>query len=297
MKPQPKARGHSLLRVVVFGDPHLTLEPPGNRDPATWVAEVEHLFKQVYEVAEQCRADRVACTGDWFHSKGRTSFATLVWAMRLIEPIVKRFGPIITAIGNHDIIGNNVTSVVSQPLGVLMRAGLVTAESQQHVSPVHYGNDYATRVRRSKFVKTLYITHGDDLEQPATTGDVVINGHIHAPPKDGTTSYSAFNLGCLNRVSITEAAWEPRVAVVTIREALPSVTFVTLPLLAVGDSAFVVDRLAPTDSTTANEFAQSLIDDNAAIDPVMMLRRYAEQTSGTTREGVALAVRLIEESV
>lgn len=115
-----------VLRGVAFGDPHVTVNPPGWRTPETWGAEFESLMAQVLTLATQVRADFVACPGDWFHSKASSSHADVLRVIRATAPIVDKFGPILTIPGNHDMVGHNVADASKrQPIAVLEAAGVI----------------------------------------------------------------------------------------------------------------------------------------------------------------------------
>lgn len=121
----------SVFRVMVVGDPHCAVDPPGSVNPVGYRDEYEGLWSQVLDQARSFRAHRVACTGDWFHRKGNTNHGDVRWMMRLLRPIVAEFGPVDTVAGNHDMQGHNVAdSLERQPVAVLEAAGLVRRVDQ-----------------------------------------------------------------------------------------------------------------------------------------------------------------------
>ena len=117
MKPKQAITG------IVFGDVHWTDTPPMSRS-ANYLADLSSILEQIGAIARTMKVDFVACTGDWFHSKGNTSNRAVC---RLIECLQTNFDrPILTIPGNHDMIGDNVDSIKDgQPFHLLELAGVV----------------------------------------------------------------------------------------------------------------------------------------------------------------------------
>lgn len=114
------------FRGLIVGDPHIAVRPPGWRTPETWDKEFESLMGQVYDLAVQFSVDFVACTGDWFHSKAASSHADVLRGIRGTSRIVEHFGPILSGLGNHDMVGHSISDADRrQPIAVLEAAGTI----------------------------------------------------------------------------------------------------------------------------------------------------------------------------
>lgn len=318
-------------RVLVFGDPHFALPAPASRDPATWTTEVESLCEQILAMARLGRVDRVACVADWFHSKGDTSHECVRWAMGLLRPIVETCGPILTIAGNHDMVGNNVNdSHIRQPISVLAAAGLVqrvdeepffAKKGQQSfaVLGLSYGRKQTwpgDPFPKYKDLPQFWLTHEDVTgpEQIMLGGPggprAIVNGHIHCPEEPRVLTGAAdentikfLNIGVLNRVSIAEADWVPRVALVTLRSCAVTIKTAPLELVAPGRRAFVDGAEDPrsTDPETLGFLGEMgrklLVGESDAFDPSVMLDRLIGVIeSSPDSEVVVLAKRFLEEA-
>lgn len=234
----------SKARIVVVGDPHFIRNPTSRKD---YPYELEQLWLQVGKIARQVKADRVACTADWFHSKNNARVGDVALAARCIHPIAESFGSILSGEGNHDV---SVTSE-DRPVSALIEAGLVeTAVRGLLTLTSQSGLTYEVRAMSfnekpnlsSWYTRTssdplLLLTHADFtsfnvLRVKARSPIAVINGHLH--DKQFVTQ-SAPNhvfacVGVMGRVSIAERNITPNVAVVTLTPTTATVRLIPLSL-------------------------------------------------------------------
>jgi hypothetical protein len=91
-------------KLVVFNDPHYSRTEPECRAPS-YPQEILEKLHAVARIARKIEAPAIACTGDWFHRKGRVTFheqgdllAVLSgWRAAGITPL--------GILGNHDVPG------------------------------------------------------------------------------------------------------------------------------------------------------------------------------------------------
>jgi hypothetical protein len=320
-------KSEPTFRAVVFGDPHLALPAPASRDPATFQAETESLFEQVAEIARLSKADAVACPGDWFHLKGSTTHETVRWAMDLLRPIVKRYGPVLTVAGNHDMIGNNQDdSTQRQPIAVLEAAGLIhrvdLKAAEYEVGGQKFlvtGMSYPWKLFPKVRLPYLHLLHYDpDSDGYASAARAVrdddergspwcaVNGHLHAPTDlnmdalDNGADHAFVPLGTLTRVSRPEADWVPRLAVVRLTKTSASYRFVSLRPTVPGLEGYTRDEAADTnvaDCASLRQFAEYLSrEGDKGDDPMRTLDQYLkDHPEGRTREGIDRARELLKE--
>lgn len=91
-------------------------------------------FHKVAEIAEKLKACAIACTGDWFHRKGKVTFAEANDLLAILSRWrQKGFAPI-GILGNHDII--SIEAMDTRPAGSFIHSGLLQlldAEPYTHV--------------------------------------------------------------------------------------------------------------------------------------------------------------------
>lgn len=319
--------------AIVFGDPHIATRPPGWRTPETWGGEFESLIRQIHAVAKQFGADRVCCTGDWFHSKAASSHEDVLRAIRALTPLVEDFGPVLSTIGNHDMVGHNIEDAARrQPIAVLAAAGLIrrvdlTPEEIKKgdetflVNGIAYAPGYprpAKATCKDDVSGELILTHHDlyldDKKGPAAVqvlntstrysdSDSVafVNGHIHddqgiAQSDDKTQAF--VNAGSLARVSLSEADLIPVVALVRFRDRKIYVKLLSLQV-APASEAFAADADAVTDPRVGADldaFLKFIDHDDAPHATVESLLRSFAQRRGDP-EGVIEAAASVLASV
>lgn len=97
-----------------------------DRNPASWKgdypAEILDSLRQVGDLAKRHNAQAVLDGGDFFHVKAsvRTSHATIIKVVALHKNYPC---PTYCVEGNHDITGDNLSTIEQQPLGVLYETG------------------------------------------------------------------------------------------------------------------------------------------------------------------------------
>ena len=122
--PPTKPRADDVV-LLTCNDLHLTDVAPAARLD-NYVDEMFGLLDQIAQAAEKTRANAVCIAGDIFHSKDRPMGAPLLgrlvdWCKRL-----ERNGTAVLIVpGNHDLRYNNLDTLPLQPLGVLLKAGVM----------------------------------------------------------------------------------------------------------------------------------------------------------------------------
>jgi DNA repair exonuclease SbcCD nuclease subunit len=112
----------SEIRLFTSSDEHLSDRTPGFRKDDYRAAILAKLAWQG-KMAEKFGAQAILRGGDFFHAKSptRTSMATLVSAMATHGGYLC---PTYAVVGNHDMVDNDLSTLVKQPLGVLFESKL-----------------------------------------------------------------------------------------------------------------------------------------------------------------------------
>lgn len=107
--------------IVVANDTHFDAKGPVCRDSHY----LRDLSRKMFELAELSRnAQFVIFTGDVIHRKVGRNVTHLT--VRVTIALLKRFKcPVLLVLGNHDLMGNQVSTVITQPIGVLLEAGVM----------------------------------------------------------------------------------------------------------------------------------------------------------------------------
>ncbi|KKM05151.1 hypothetical protein LCGC14_1756980 [marine sediment metagenome] len=204
-------------------------------------------------------------TGDVFHVK-RPSFVSHALMQRLIDLFGEWPGRRLVILGNHDMGPAGVESVSRQPIGVLLRAGVLELMTEDlaltvddrcvQLSPVHYADDAVPEhytLRRMKGVDlAIVVAHGAIMppkQSPPfdhvsasdidTTGcDLLCYGHIHEDHgvyKVGSCRF--VNFGSLGRVART--GYNRRDVSVAVVSGDGTVTKVRLDTALPADEVFI----------------------------------------------------------
>lgn len=107
--------------VIIVNDSHFDARGPVCRDSYY----LRDLSRKMIELSELSRnAQAVLFTGDVIHRKVGRNVSHLT--VRVTIALLKRFKcPVLLVLGNHDILGNQVATVATQPIGVLLEAGVM----------------------------------------------------------------------------------------------------------------------------------------------------------------------------
>lgn len=109
--------------ILIINDVHIADRPPLGR--------IEGYTDQIMAKLEECRqlareqgCDVTLWTGDFFHNK-RPSFVSHALMQRLLDLLREWPGRKYIVVGNHDMSEAGMASLPRQPLGVLLRAGVL----------------------------------------------------------------------------------------------------------------------------------------------------------------------------
>ena len=193
-----------MPKFIIFNDPHYTETPPRMRKD-TYGADILSKIDEVILLSEQHNCDAILCTGDIFHRKGDVTHSEV---FKLMSVLKKAKVPILTILGNHDIIGYNFDSYKTRAIGTLIKSDIIKLlDSKEYrfdnvvVSGKSYNNRYDQPGSKSYYLPykklkeelSIHLTHGmlmfdkafpfggsTTLEQIKDTDcDVIINGHYH----------------------------------------------------------------------------------------------------------------------
>lgn len=113
-----------MPRLVVFNDPHYTVEPPECRAD-TYRTEVLAKFHEVARLAVKLKAAAIGCTGDWFHRKGKVTFRESNDLLAVLSGWRKLGLEVVGILGNHDIAGHALESMDSRAVGTFVHSKIL----------------------------------------------------------------------------------------------------------------------------------------------------------------------------
>lgn len=229
-----------MAKYLCVNDIHATRRPPSSCTETYWPDLLDLLY-QTTDVARERDVRAVVWAGDVFHHKApsRTDHGLV---QDLIEVIRAHPCPLLIVPGNHDLQHDRLDSIdVTQPLGVLFKAGARRLEGRSAAFPHLYGVPWQQQwsaegvraalrgYREDEFAQHggLVVTHAPIYppgSEPGYEGaeytpanwwsgsmDVrgsVLYGHIHEPHgvwRHGTGEGVTFcNFGALSRGSLDE---------------------------------------------------------------------------------------------
>ena len=109
-------------RLVLFNDPHYSRTEPECRE-REYGRTILRKMQDVARVAIALKAEAVACTGDWFHRKGKVTFAEANDLLAVLSNWRTGLGLRVGGIlGNHDIAGHSLDSLDNRAAGALVRS-------------------------------------------------------------------------------------------------------------------------------------------------------------------------------
>lgn len=199
-----------MRSILIVGDIHLS-----DKNPISRIDDYnEAIFKkldQIYFIAVENRVDGLVLLGDIFHLKSasRNSYRTVIRMMQYIKRFKAVGIPVLKLVGNHDLIHGDITSVRTQPIGVLgemdnVYDGLLINVAH-HIDMQVIGIDYTNEPMDKQLERIQSIErtarcmvvclHTNVAESGALFKevairtdeitnkniDVIVNGHIHYP--------------------------------------------------------------------------------------------------------------------
>lgn len=112
----------AMTRLLVINDLHLADKPIGRRI-GDYRAQMFAKLEECWSIYQKAKCDALIVTGDIFHYRGARVSHSLVG--ELLEYFSLFDDRAFLILGNHDMVGGNPDSVEDQPLGVLLKAGVV----------------------------------------------------------------------------------------------------------------------------------------------------------------------------
>ena len=224
------------MKFLVVNDPHISARTPESRSDDYSVAMLKKL-KEIVDLANSNKVEALFFTGDFFHYKDpvRTPHRLIISVMDILTELKH---PAYCTLGNHDLEGGSLESIVEQPLGVLLASGhLKNVEQvifpngsrpvQVTFHPYEYGkpDSFLTRIetqqRNSNSIYVEVVHAGiipvgsmqfDDtifLDNIWGRGrwDIVCSGHIHNDMGVVRNSSGRYfcNVGAISRGTIAES--------------------------------------------------------------------------------------------
>lgn len=107
--------------IIVANDLHFDQKGPLCRD-SYYLKDISAKMLELSELSKN--AQLVLCTGDVIHKKVGKNVSHLT--VRVMMALLKRFKcPFMVVLGNHDLMGNQVSTTITQPIGVLLESGFM----------------------------------------------------------------------------------------------------------------------------------------------------------------------------
>ena len=110
-----------MARFVFFNDPHYSRHPPECR-AETYPHEILDKIHECARIAKRLGADALGCSGDWYHRKGKVTFAEANDVLAALRSIRAQGLDVIGILGNHDIAGHSLASLDNRAVGTLVHS-------------------------------------------------------------------------------------------------------------------------------------------------------------------------------
>lgn len=197
------------MNILIIGDIHFRLNNPMSRKDD--LKEVfEDKFNQIRNLIKEKDIKYVITTGDVF-DKAKVTNETLWFAHDLIQSLKI---PVISIVGNHDMIGNSINNHKLSSLYLLQKLcdNLIIEPNylikDLNIIGNNYGNDNFIIDNINKSYKNIIVTHSmitenvqmfDTIkaEDIITNADLIITGHNHSKFHIG----KVYNAGALIRLT------------------------------------------------------------------------------------------------
>jgi DNA repair exonuclease SbcCD nuclease subunit len=229
------------MGILFINDPHIADRPPLGR-VAGYADQIMAKLEECRELAHERGCELTIFTGDLFHTK-RPSFVSHALIQRLIELFREWPGRVLVILGNHDMNESGLASLPRQPIGVLLRAGVLELLEDDvtvkidglrvQLSPAHFRTDadltHYSLARQFAVDVAIKVVH-QMIMPPGTTPpfehtpaatidtdgmDYCFYGHAHTVHGEYVLNGCHFvNFGSLGRVARTPDNWERSVQVV-----------------------------------------------------------------------------------
>jgi DNA repair exonuclease SbcCD nuclease subunit len=267
-----------MLKFLFLTDTHYRDDKPKGRTDDIMKAQFDELG-EVLHICNEEDIDVILHGGDFFNTKKpshRLVVHILDWCKMLSKPIVG-------VIGNHDITGYNLDSVINSGLGVLFESGAVERlenmvwqdKEKVVVKAVHssldFNKDYMFDSKYDDHIKIIlshnYVIPTDSMpwgfvhpKDIKTNADLVLCGHYHVAfdYTNGKTRW--INPGAVSRWKITERDHTPQVLFITVNKGKLNVAYRKLTSSRPGHEIFDVDAVEILKQQERNieQFARSL---------------------------------------
>lgn len=109
------------FRMIVLNDIHFTRHAPECRADS-YAHEVLDKLHEVARIADRLKVGTIACTGDWFHRKGKVTFRESNDLLAVLMGWHRRGIDVLGILGNHDIAGHRIESLDNRAVGALVHS-------------------------------------------------------------------------------------------------------------------------------------------------------------------------------
>jgi len=110
-----------VTRLVFFNDPHVSRHAPSCRADS-YHHEVLDKLHECARIATKLGAAAIGCSGDWFHRKGKVTFAEANDLLAVLRGWRAKGLDVIGILGNHDIAGHSLDSLDNRAVGTLVHS-------------------------------------------------------------------------------------------------------------------------------------------------------------------------------
>ncbi len=110
-----------MSRLILFNDPHFSRHPPECR-AESYPHEILDKMHECAALAVRLKAQAVGCSGDWFHRKGKVTFAEANDVLAAARSWRAKGLDVFGILGNHDIAGHSLDSLDNRAVGTLVHS-------------------------------------------------------------------------------------------------------------------------------------------------------------------------------
>lgn len=238
------------MKLLFIGDTHFRRHSSRYRVDQFYENQINKL-EQILKLGQAENAAGFVFLGDVFNTPREPYELTSDILARLRSSTI----PSYTIMGNHDIIGYNLSTLRKSPLGILVKSGAMTllekdlefAEEKLVLKGIHYTSTYDEKAYNfNKYENYLRVvaTHNMIIPQESapfdfihpdtikTDANLVFCGHYHLP-FDYIANNSALRTRYINpgvpiRWTTNEASMSPKIAVLTWNAPTYSVKYLHL---------------------------------------------------------------------
>lgn len=113
-----------MTRLVIFNDPHFSRHPPECRADS-YPHEILDKLHECAGIARKLGAEAIGCSGDWFHRKGKVTFAEANDVLAVLRGWRDQGLGVFGILGNHDIAGHSLDSMDNRAVGSMVHSALL----------------------------------------------------------------------------------------------------------------------------------------------------------------------------